>query len=211
MQILVVLLSVILLAGCAGEFNYSPPPSAPPMQNTRVVARPFESVWKDLIPALASRFFVINNIDKASGLINLSYAGNPQSYIECGMMSSYVKNMRGERRYEFPAASALETYEVLDNHGLFVIERKMSLEGRMNLIVQEMSPTDTRLTANTRYIATRSSTARRMDQPVAAPGPTDTIAFNSGGQASFPVRGTTSPVTCRATGRLETEILDLVQ
>jgi hypothetical protein len=206
----VIVLVSLVTFGCGGRFDYSPPTSPPLPQNSRIVKRPFDAVWKDLVPALGRRFFVINNIDRASGLINLSYSGDPERYIDCGSMSSHIKNLRGERRYDFPAASAMQTYEVLSDQGLFVIERKMSLEGRMNLIVEEVSPTETRLTANTRYVATRSGTSRRIDQ-VALAAPTDTIAFNSGGQANFPVRGTQAPVTCHATGRFEREVLDLIQ
>ena len=204
-------LIVLGLSGClTGTYTYRGPATSPPTSNAITIERPFDDVWKVLVPGLGKRFFVINNIDKASGLVNLSYSGNPETYVDCGQMTIFVKNARGDRTYNFPAASAHQVYESVDDGSLFFLERKVSLEGRMNLIVQQLSETQTQVTANTRYIITRSAQSRRVDLQYPA-SISDTISFNSGQSASFAPRGKNQPVTCRPTGRFENDVLDIVR
>ena len=96
-------------------------------------------------------------------------------------------------------------YEVLDHSGFYTIRRRMSLDGRMNLVFEEMGPTRTRVTANTRYIITRSIQVegfRRDDS---------SISFNSGSVGYFPVIGPEPDATkCVATGKLERDVLSLI-
>ena len=80
-----VLIGSALLSGClSGGFNYQPPPDSAVPPNSKAVAKPIDAVWKELVSGLAGRYFVINNIDRGSGLINLSYSGDPQLYVDCG-------------------------------------------------------------------------------------------------------------------------------
>ncbi|SRR6266545_4413266 len=199
-------------AGClSGNLQYTPPQSAAPSApNSLTVDKSLDTVWKELVPALGSRFFVINNLDKESGLINVSYSGNPESYVDCGQIESWVDNARGKRTYNMPGASS-QSYEFKGSDGmLYFGERKMSLEGRMNLILESLSPTQTRITVNTRYVVSRNLQARRVD--LGMPNSTaDSIAFNAGQRAEFPQRGATKPLTCQPTWKLETDVLDLVK
>jgi hypothetical protein len=174
------------------------------------VDKPLDTVWKELVPALGSRFFVINNLDKESGLINVSYSGNPESYVDCGQIESWVDGVRGKRTYSMPGASS-QSYEFKGTDGkLYLGERKMSLDGRMNLILESLSPTQTRITVNTRYVVSRNLQARRVD--LGMPNSTaDSIAFNAGQGAEFPRRGAAKPLACQPTGKLETDVLDLVK
>lgn len=151
---------------------------------------------------------MINNLDKASGLINISYSGSPESSIDCGRVYSYVSNARGERTYDFPAAQAEAHYEVMGD-GLYHINRKMSLEGRINLIFEPVSVNKTKVTANTKYVVTRSTVVRSVAGGLPNTG-TNTITFNSGGGASFPVSSSGSATTCRSTGKLEQDVLNSV-
>jgi hypothetical protein len=196
---------------CAGNLEYTPPQStAPAAPNSLTVEKPRDTVWKELVPALGSRFFVINNLDNDSGLINVSYSGNPESYVDCGLIESWVDNARGKRTYKMPGASS-QSYEFKGSDGmLYFGERKMSLEGRMNLILESLSPTQTRITVNTRYIVSRNLQARRVD--LGMPNSTaDSIAFNAGQRAEFPQRGAAKPLACQPTGKLEADVLDLVR
>ncbi|MBU0665717.1 MAG: hypothetical protein KJ990_14420 [Proteobacteria bacterium] len=207
---LLLTLSVSILAGCAGKFDYSPPPSIAPTNNSVMIEKNKDEVWKTIVPALGKNFFVINNLDKESGIINLSYSGDPEKYIDCGTINSYVKNARGERTYNFPASSAQQTYEVMDmkqSGGLFWIDRKMNLEGRMNLIIEEIEPSKCLITANTKYILTKSVNMRNVQG--ASKSSTDTISFNSGQGASFPGASFGGTV-CNATGAFEKEVLSVL-
>ena len=60
------------------------------VSNTITVNKSKEEVWKELIPQIGKNFFVINNLDKESGIINISYSGDPERYIDCGEIYSYL-------------------------------------------------------------------------------------------------------------------------
>jgi hypothetical protein len=198
----------VALAGCAGHVDYARPTTqAQAGSNMVVIAKSRDAVWAAAVPELSKRFFVVNNLDKASGFINLSYSGDPEKYVDCGRVTSYVKNARGERTYEFAGSKAQETYEVLNSSGLFYLDRRMSLEGRVNLVFEEVSATETRVTANTHYVVTRHSTARAAANNATGTS-NDTIAFNSGSSAFFPVgTGQVVATECTPTGALEQDIL----
>jgi len=202
MKNVVLLLSVLLFAGCAGKIEYIKPAQTYKTNNLLTINKPMSEVWKSTIPSLGGSFFVINNLDKESGFINVSYSGNPEKYIDCGVIDSYVKNARGERRYRFPAASAYKEYESLHNgQNLFFHKRKMNLEGRINLIFQELSQSSTLVTVNTKYVVTKDITisnpqgqSRQLN---------DSVSFNTNGSAMF----SQGETTCHATGALEREVL----
>jgi hypothetical protein len=169
-----------LVTGCAGRVQYTPPAQSAATHNAVTVEKPMEVVWKELVAALGKKFFVVNNIDRASGFINLSYGGDPEAYVDCGQVSSYVKNARGERTFTFPGSKAHQQYEVMHNGTLVFFDRKMALEGRINLIVEEVEARRTRVTANTRYVLTRVQLIRPVTEraPISK---TDTASFNLGG------------------------------
>jgi hypothetical protein len=198
-----ILMAVIAMfvAGCAGKVTYVQPTQTYKANNSITVNKPRAEVWKQMVPALGSSFFVINNLDKESGFINISYSGNPEKYVDCGIIDSYVKNARGERTYRFPASSAYKEYETMENgQNLVFVKRKMNLEGRVNIIVQEVTLDSTLVTVNTKYVLTKDiflsnpqGQSHRMN---------DSISFNTNGSASFPQQ-----TTCHATGTLEQEVL----
>ncbi|WP_152986915.1 hypothetical protein [Bordetella bronchiseptica] len=199
---MILLVPTALLAGCAGSVNYSPPALRAPLPNTITIDQPIDTVWTQAVPRLGKQFFVINNLDKSSGLINISYSGNPESYIDCGRIRSHVQNLRGTRDYDFPAASASQTYEVMQNGQYGQVHRQMDLDGRVNLIFESIGKNATRVSANTKYVATKTVTS-----PTHAGMLKDSISFTSGNGATF--RGA-FPTECRATGALEQQILDAV-
>lgn len=201
----------MVFTGCAGKFDYYPPQSLAPLNNSLTIGKSKNEVWKTIVPALGKHFFVINNLDKESGLINISYSGDPGKYIDCGQINSYVKNARGERTYNFPASSAHQTYEVMDmkqSGELFWIDRKMNLEGRMNIIIEEIEPNNCLITANTKYILTKSSNIRNTQE--ASQSFSDSISFNSGQGSTFPGNASFSGTVCNATGTFEKEVLSIL-
>ena len=136
------LLAIVFLSACAGKVDYvRPSAKADASANVKVIDKPREAIWNASVPALSKQFFVINNLDKSSGLINVSYNGDPEKYIDCGRITSFVKNARGERTYDFAGASAQQAYEVMNPQGLFAINRTMTLDGRVNLVFEELTPT----------------------------------------------------------------------
>ncbi|BET57528.1 hypothetical protein [Geobacter sp. 60473] len=201
------LISCCMLCGClSGGVNYTRPTQANNSKsNSVVIEKSKETIWKELIPALGKEFWVINNIDKDSGLINISYNGDPEKYIDCGTIDSSVSNARGDRKYVFPASKAYEKYEAVANNNLIFVERKMTLEGRINLIVQEITTNQSQVSANSKYVVTKSFIAR--DVMGHSQSDTETISFNSGQGSSFK-QGQTE---CYATGELEAAVLGLLK
>ncbi|SDK73293.1 hypothetical protein [Billgrantia gudaonensis] len=203
--------SVCLIAtGCAGRVEYSPPIQENQVSNSAVINKPREEVWKDSIPKLGKSFFVINNIDRSSGLINISYSADPEKYINCGQVTSYVKNAQGERTYRFPGARSSQRYEIMNSGSLYYINRSMNLDGRVNIIYEEITPDTTKVTANTHYVVKRdinvTAAANNMSQSAS-----ETINFGSGGSASFPPSQNGQATTCVPNGALEEEILATIR
>jgi hypothetical protein len=212
MRHLLILTLSVFISACAGKIDYvRPTAQVTPFSNVKTVDRPREAVWNTSVPELSKQFFVINNLDKSSGLMNISYTGDPERYIDCGRITSYVKNVRGERTYDFAGAKAQQTFEILNpSIGLFVIDRRMNLEGRVNLVFEEVGPNATRVTANTRYVATRAQVGRNAANNFPQTS-TDSISFNSGGGASFPPNAQGNSTECVSTGALEREILSAIK
>ena len=193
------------LTGCAGKIDYIRPSVLGKAENSKIVNKSRSAVWDATVPQLGKQFFVINNLDKSSGLINISYTGDPEKYIDCGRIVSYVKNARGERTYDFAAAKQQMSYEVMTSN-LFFLNRQMNLEGRVNLIFEEIGPEQTRVSANTRYVVKRDQTVRDVEGR--SRNGTDSISFNSNSSASFPPGNSAGEATtCQPTGLLESEIL----
>lgn len=202
---------VALLTACAGKVDYVRPTTQVAFgSNVKVIPKARDEVWATAVPELGKRFFVINNLDKSSGLINVSYSGDPERYVDCGFITSFVKNARGERTYSFPGSRAQQSYEVFeDGVNLFFIDRRMSLDGRVNLIFEAIAPDQTRVTANTRYVVNRQ---RTITAPANGQTRTlnDSVTFNSGGNAAF-AGPPAQAAECAATGALERELLDAVR
>lgn len=197
------------LTGCAGKIDYVRPSTPIATNNSKIVNKSKDEVWNSAVPALGKQFFVINNLDKSSGLINVSYSGDPEKYVDCGSVSSYVKNARGERTYAFPAASKAQTYEVMQGGLLYQVSRKMEVEGRVNLIFEDTGDNKTKVTANTRYLVKRDITSTQHGGPTGRSS--DSISFNSGSSSAFPATADGRATECVSTGALEAAILSAVQ
>ena len=212
MRVLASLVSTVLLCSCAGKVEYIRPTTVSiPGANTKIIDKPRDAVWNAAVPELGKQFFIINNLDKSSGLINISYSGDPEKYIDCGRITSYVKNARGERVYDFAGAKAQQNYEIMEpGVGLFLIDRRMALEGRVNLVFQELNSSQTRVTANTRYLVQRQRTFQNLGNN-STQTVSDSLSFNAGGSASFPQAPNSNTSECVATGLLEVEILSAVR
>jgi len=201
----VALVLVCLISGCVtGKVDFAKPTEQGAIQNSVVINKSKDRVWKEMVPALGREFFVINNLDKESGLINLSYTGDPEKYIDCGRIISTVKNARGERTYDFPGSKAYQEYELNHQGQLFFVARKMNLEGRMNIVIQEIAPNQSQITVNTRYVLSKDMTI--ADVLGHRQNRTDTISFNTGQKATSPGGKT----DCQCNGEFEKTVLGIL-
>lgn len=189
---------MFLLAGCTATSNYTLPSQPERYKTTATVDMPKSELWSLLINKISNDFFVINNIDKDSGLINLSYETDSTKNINCGTLT-YGDGENAERRkassrlikipFNGPfAGSAIRTY------------RSMGMSGRINVFVEEIEKSKTKVKVNVRYeivkrferSGSRSSSSR--------------VTMNSNGKAVF-----NSGTICYPTGKLEQRILDLIK
>lgn len=199
----------LLLSGCVtGGARYTPPAPRAPTPNWITIQRTIDDVWKTAIPRLGQRFFVINTIDRSSGLINVSYSGSPEEYVDCGQITSEVEDVQGKRSQTFAASASHKIYEDVFNGKLIIWDRTMRLEGRINLIFEALDNSTTKVTAATRYVVTRTTIPQ---QAGFAPGPpaSTTISFTSGQGATFEVGR--NLVTCNPTGTLEASLLRIIE
>ena len=196
--------SLLILSGCAGKFEYKKPQTPNSVKNTITINKTKDEVWKKIIPQLGSSFFVINNIDKESGFINISYSGDPEKYIDCGSINSFVQNARGKRNYNFPASSKYQEYETMINGAYAKYQRSMKLDGRINVVMQSIDEKDTLVSVNAKYIVTKNIIA--INSSNITHRLSDTISFNTNGSDKFPQGGT----KCYSTGKLERDILKLL-
>lgn len=198
----------VFAAGCGSTTTYMPPLIEPSMAIYSVtVPGSRDDVWAKAVPVLGKRFFVINNMDRSSGFMNVSYTGDPEQYVDCGTIKTGFQNLAGDRVYEFPASRQTQKFQLLHpTKGLFDVERTMALDGRINLVFEDAVAGQTRVTATAKYVLTKS-----LRVPARNYSASDTISFNSGGAATFPSADDAQGTRCVATGVLEKEVLRTVQ
>lgn len=204
MRIAPLLASLAFLGGCAAPILYTAPVADSTPLRTREVDRSFDSTWSTLVTRLAERFFVINNIDKASGLINVSYTGDPSTYVDCGSVL-----LNGQRH---SAAAPRLVYRADGPLGPpTTVERTLTLDGRINVVVQSAAANRTRISVSSKYVLRRDAVSRNTLSGVLVGSNTATAHFTSATSGSFPAIGSTPPVQCAATGQLEAAILAAVE
>lgn len=209
-KIILLVLCVFSLTGCiTGKFEYTPPDQLRKTENSKIIDNTKDAVWKSAISKLGASFFVINNIDKDSGFINLSFSGNPEKYLDCGKIKSVVSNARGERVYEFSASNDNKRYETYSDGNLYFINRKISLDGRANIIIQEASNEKTLVTVNARYVASRVFEVSDVTNKILE-NSSESTSFNTNSAGEFK-DSSGSGTVCLSSGMLEREILNLVQ
>lgn len=176
-----------------------------PSQNDYEISRTFnvgkDELWSQIVPAIAMEFFVINNLDKESGLINVSYDGSPEEFIDCGTIS--IEGPNEKFSVVFKGETPFIEYALFTPLAAIQVSRSISLQGRINLIVEEASPDKTTVTANVRYIVRRHGTNLTIGSNKVTSFD-NTMSFNSNGRGVFAISGT----VCRGTGALEKLLLD---
>lgn len=188
------------IAGCAtSTANYTPPTEVR-IVNTKFVDKPFDIVWDSLVKELSSDFFVINNIDKNSRLINISFTSqHPSDFVDCGISNRTFKNARGNQNYSYKTADT-SNFTMTNDQGLaFHVYRKSRLEGRTNIYVAPEN-TGTNVTVNTKYVLTVATVATTID---GRPAGTENFVFDPSTKQPF----SNGTVTCTAVGEIEDRIL----
>ena len=199
-----------LLSGCASVKTSYAPPDKHKVVTNKVVNTEFDAAWNTFVKELSGSFFVVNNIDKNSRFINISFSSNePGKYVDCGRVTNQVENAHSSYNtgpyYPVKAAVITEIASSRDGIPLPVrIQTRPQLEGRINVyMAPEQGKTEAKVTV--RYVF---NMMKRPSEPIPAsfqwlPNPV-TESFNSN-------TGSNGDLTCVATGELERELLDMIR
>lgn len=203
MRVVVGALALAFLTGCATSSLDYRPPSSQGMSHTKEVQIPFDQAWDAMVRQLSSDFFVINNIDKNSRLINLSFSTQkPSDFVDCGITNREFENGRGKRSYTYAAADS-STFSVTNDKSLaFNMSRRTKLEGRVNIYMAPAG-SGTSVAVNSKYALQINWSAVGFD---GAPGGSGSNTFDFSTKQGY----TNSDLTCYAKGTLERRILDMV-
>lgn len=226
-QLLSAMALACLLTACAtpgtSGLQYREPIKAETVANEAVVSLPFSDTWDLLIGQLAKSFFVINNVEKVSRIINVSFSTDkPEEYVDCGTSKRTFEYADESQAYNYPVAGS-SSFKLAGKWGPFenlpliaYLNRKTSLEGRINVYVAPKD-NDTIVTVNTRYIFTVATSGQQelmnaagtVVQRTSVPETKNSLSFNTGqiGSADWGTPPQQHVVKCRSTGKLETEIL----
>jgi hypothetical protein len=189
-----------LLAGCSGRFEYVRPVSVEIPAQSRLVTKTMDDVWRQASAGSIREGFAVTRIDKDAGIITVAYSGDPERYVDCGHIASYVKNVRGERIYRFPAATAATDYELMTGREIVSIARQMVLDAQIAVTAIPIGSQAARVSASARYVLSRTMHIRDTQGDVQIIS--DHISFASDQEGSFP-----GGVACRASGQLEADVL----
>lgn len=190
------------VSGCATSSIDYRRPAGTTIENTKKVSKNFDKAWDDLVRQLSADFFVINNIDKSSRLINVSFSSShPSEFIDCGSTTRRFSNARGDQVYNYLPADSSQFSVVNDQHIAFNAVRTTKLEGRVNVYVAP-GQDGTDISVNTKYVFTVDFKAVGFD---GRPGGTQSATFDFSTKSPH-----SSPeLTCFAKGTLESKILDM--
>lgn len=228
---LTLVVSVLLIHGCATQgkntldYQKNPPIT---VANEIVVKDSYSAVWDKLVKELSKSYYVINNIDKESRIINMSFSStSPSKYIDCGTtVRTYTQSDKTEKfAYEVASSSTYKMATPRQPDPKFyyysIIKRTTNLEGRSNIYLapDEGDKSKTRVAVNTRYILSITNSGnvfvenlagRVINSAPISAEPPHTIAFNTN-KPNLDESGSSDSVTCFGKGHLETEILKLIQ
>ena len=164
---LALLISIFALAGCVtpatSTFNYETSNQIT-VKNEKIVNKPFDIFWDEMVRELAKSFFVVNNVSKESRLINVSFSSSsPEKYIDCGRSKRTLTDSQGRKYYNYKIA-ANSSYKVSGTPQppfsfVHEVNRKTNLEGRINIYVAPEGG-NTTTTVNVRYIFTIAVSGR---------------------------------------------------
>lgn len=230
-KLLLIPFSISLLTGCEtmsvkpSTNSYDEPVGVVSSPNSKVANKSFSATWDELVSNLSSSFFVINNVDKESRLINMSFStsGDLSRYLDCGVTKRDFSFAGEEKTFKYNVASQsfykhVGTWGAYNNlAAIYSVTRTPKLDGRMNVYVAPKDSSQTTIKVNVRYILSVDVLAdvvqyNGFGQPVSSQRQEKTnsnwMSFNTGQVGT--VFESPHTVKCVPSGDLEKEILDLV-
>ena len=200
------LVMAIFLSSCAVEVEkirenvgkYIPPNiDDTNFKNSVITNKNFDETWTSLIDFVSDSFFKIENIEKDSGLLTLSFGSNEaENFIDCGDFE-YTLFFTGE---EFKGS-----YIDYAKSGLLAV-----LRAKMNINIQKIDNESTKININTNYIYSTQHALGYYD-----PKLNQTYSFVSGGYQTIdvinPISGSIPTRTCKSTNFAENAIFNVIK
>jgi hypothetical protein len=189
-----VLFTCLLVVSCTTlvqQGSYTSPDLSEKGKYSEIISKNFDDTWTAVIDFVSTSSFSIDNFEKDSGLITLSFgASNPGRYIDCGSFT---------------------TSGSLDFDGSYVdyindaSRQGSSLTGKMNISIRSISDGNTNVRVNARYIWIAG-----INSPTS-----NTFNFDTGDSATIfvsnPTIGTIPTRTCLPTYYAESSVIDFVK
>ena len=205
-KFLLSLVITILLSSCALEKKkltenvgkYVPPNIDDiNFKNFVISNKNFDETWTSIIDFVNDSFFKIENLEKDSGLLTLSFGSKePENFIDCGDFE-YTLFFTGE---EFKGS-----YIDYVKSGLLAV-----LEAKMNINIQKIDNESTKISINTNYTFSTQHALGYYD-----PKLNQTYSFVSGGYQTIdvinPISGSIPTRTCKSTNFAEKAIFKVIK
>lgn len=152
--VLVMVWCCSVIIGCSSKINsICSQPNEYPESTTRIFDAPYDKVWKAAVDSIGKSFFVLENIEKDSGIMSLSFSSkNPSDFIDCG--TTFESGKLHGKDYSL-------TYDNTDTQLIKWItindipiqgNRTLNLNGKSNIIINKISSNKTSVSINTRYV-----------------------------------------------------------
>lgn len=106
-------------------------PKAVPINQSASITGSRAEVWDKVLGALQAHGLSIDYSDPATGSIVARYSGDPEPYIDCGMIAHKVAGGTGNVFEQYPAARQRVAYNQRSDTKAFPILREMNLDGRL--------------------------------------------------------------------------------
>ena len=166
-------------------------------KNSVITNKNFDETWTSVIDFVNNSFFKIENLEKDSGLLTLSFGSKePENFIDCGDFE-YTLFFTGE---EFKGS-----YIDYVKSGLLAV-----LEAKMNINIQKIDNESTKISLNTNYTFSTQHALGYYD-----PKLNQTYSFVSGGYQTInvinPISGSIPTRTCKSTNFAENAIFNVIK
>ena len=197
------LIITILFSSCAVKQNrenvgkYVPPNiDDTNFTNSVITNKNFDETWVSVIDFVSSSFFNIENFEKDSGLLTLSFGSrDAENFIDCGDLE--VTFFTGQ---EFKGSYIDYTQRWL----------AAVLEAKMNINIQKIDNESTKISINTNYMFSTDHVLGYDD-----PNYNQTYSFVSGDYQTInvinPLNGTIPTRTCKSTNFAENTIFNVIK
>lgn len=149
--LLAIAICMFMSAGCSKQIITHEQPEQYAVKNARVFDAPYDKVWKATVDAIASSFWTLDNIEKDSGILTLSYACNDATpWVDCGKTHNVVT--MGIQDIVFDSATPYVALKAANDMGnVWDVERRVSMFAKSNVLVKKITANQTKVTINTNY------------------------------------------------------------